>query len=119
VKSLWASFRYAFRGMFLVFTTERNMKLHLGAAILALCLSWYLKLSWGEFLYIALSIALVFTAEAFNTALEALVDLVSPDYHPLAGKAKDIAAGAVLITAIHSIVVGIVVFGRHIFAYAK
>ncbi len=115
MKSVRASFRYAFRGIFLVFTTERNMKIHLGAAILAVVLSWYLRLSRWEFLYVLLAIALVLTAETFNTALERVVDLVSPQDNPLAGKAKDIAAGAVLITAVHSVVVGIVVFGGHLF----
>ncbi|HWJ03423.1 MAG TPA: diacylglycerol kinase family protein [Verrucomicrobiae bacterium] len=115
MKPLLASFRYAFRGLFQVCKTERNMKIHLAAAVLALALSGFFHVSRQEFLMICLAITLVMTAEAFNTALEKVVDLVSPDYHPLAGQAKDIAAGAVLITAIFSVVVGLFIFIPRLF----
>ncbi len=114
MKGVLASFVYAWRGLTQVCRTERNMKIHLGAAVIALVLSGFFRLSWQEFLFVLLAIALVLLAEAFNTAIETVVDLVSPDYHKLAGRAKDIAAGAVLVAAIFSAIVGIVVFGRHI-----
>ncbi len=114
MKGLLASFGYAWRGLIQVCKTERNMKIHLAAGVIVLILSGFFRLSWQEFLFVVLAIALVLMAEAFNTAIETVVDLVSPDYHRLAGKAKDAAAGAVLAAAIFSVVVGIVVFGRHI-----
>lgn len=114
MKGLAASFRYALAGLLQVFKTERNMKIHLTAGIAALLLSAFFHLSWTEFLFVLTAMAMVFMAEAFNTAIETVVDLVSPERHQLAGKAKDIAAGAVLVTAVFAVLVGIIVFGRHI-----
>lgn len=114
MKGLVASFRFAFNGVKQVCCTERNMKVHLTAAAVALLLSVFLHLNRFEFLFVVTAIAFVLSAEAFNTAIETVVDLVSPEIHPLAGKAKDIAAGAVLIAAIYAAIVGIVVFGRHL-----
>ena len=94
--------------------TERNMKIHLVVAVLVLTLSGFLRLAWAEFLWVALAIALVLVAEGFNTAIEKVVDLVSPDFHPLAGTAKDVAAGAVLVAAGFAVVVGVVIFGRRV-----
>ena len=105
------SFLYAFRGIATLIRTQPNAVIHLFATIAVLILGWYFKLSAGEWLAILLSIALVWMAEAFNTALEFLTDLVSPDYHPLAGKAKDVAAAGVLMASIFAVAVGIIVFG--------
>jgi diacylglycerol kinase len=87
------------------------MVIHLFATIAVLILGWYFKLSAGEWLAIVLSISLVWISEAFNTAIEFLTNLVSPDYNPLAGKTKDVAAAAVLIAAIFAVIVGCIVFG--------
>lgn len=114
MRGLLAGFRCAWRGLILVCKNERNMKIHLAAAVIVLALSGFFRLSWEEFLFVTLAVALVMTAEVFNTAIETVVDLVSPDRHPLAGMAKDMAAGAVLLAAIFSVVVGLVVFGRRI-----
>lgn len=90
--------------------SENNARIHLLASIVVISAGIYVELSAYEWLWIALAIALVWILEAINTAIEALVDLASPDFHPLAGKAKDIAAAAVLIASIFAVIVGIIIF---------
>lgn len=87
-----------------------NARIHLLAAIAAIALGIFLSISNTEWCILALSIAMVFCAEAFNTALEQLTDLVSPGQHPLAGKAKDLAAGAVLLAALGAAATGLIIF---------
>ena len=77
----------------------------------------FFRVSNTEWLVLTLTMTLVMAAEGFNTALEFLTDLVSPNYHELAGKTKDVAAGAVLITAIGAIVIGMIIFVPKIMAY--
>lgn len=86
------------------------MKIHVGVAVLVLGLGYVLKISSVEWITVVLCIGLVFSAEMFNTALEILVDKVSPQKDPIAGKIKDISAGAVLIAAIISVIVGVIIF---------
>ena len=90
--------------------TQHNAWLH-AAATMAVCIAavWF-HITRVEWCLIVLSMMTVWTAEAFNTALECLTDLASPDLHPLAGKAKDVAAAAVLITAVGAATIGVVVF---------
>lgn len=107
---LTKSFGYAWKGIRSVFSTEQNMKIHVGVAVLALGLGYLLKISSVEWIAVVLCIGLVFSAEMFNTALEILVDKVSPQKDPIAGKIKDISAGAVLIAAIISVIVGVIIF---------
>jgi diacylglycerol kinase (ATP) len=83
-------------------------------SVIVLFLGIYFGLTKSEWCWIVLSIVAVWTAEALNTAFEFLADVATPDYHPLVGKAKDVAAGAVLITAIGSIVIGILIMGPYI-----
>lgn len=104
------SFKYAFRGIIDLMTTQTNAQIHLCITFLVLLFGIYFNLSHLEWILIIFAIALVFSAEAFNTAIEYLTDLVSPEYHPLAGKAKDVAAGAVLLTAIGAALIGILIF---------
>ncbi|HZK69409.1 MAG TPA: diacylglycerol kinase family protein [Paludibacter sp.] len=104
------SFGYAGRGIRIVFGTEANMKIHICIAILVLICGFTFKISTIEWICCLLCIGLVFGMEMANTAIENIVDLVSPNHHPLAGKAKDIAAGAVLICAIISVIVGLLIF---------
>jgi diacylglycerol kinase len=104
------SFVYAFRGIVTLVRTQPNAVIHLFATIAAITLGWYFKLSSGEWIAITLSIALVWIVEAINTAIEFLTNLVSPEYNPLAGKTKDVAAAAVLIAALFAIIVGCIVF---------
>ncbi len=105
-----ASFRYAFQGLRYLVRTQMNARIHLAAAVLATALGAWLDISRLEWLALALCMALVLALEAVNTALECLTDLVSPDPHPLAGRAKDLAAAAVLIVALGALVVGGLVF---------
>jgi len=108
------SFQYAGRGIRTVFGTETNMKIHICIAIVVLIAGFTFKISATEWIACLLCIGLVVGMEMVNTAIENIVDMVSPNYHPLAGKAKDIAAGAVLICAIISVIIGLLVFGPKI-----
>ena len=118
-EGLWrrrvASFGHAFRGVWSALRSEVHMRYHAVATAVVLGLGMYYSLSRLEWALVALAIAGVWTAELLNTAIEALTDLASPDFHPLAGKAKDVAAGAVLLAAAGAVVVGVLVFGPHLF----
>jgi len=103
------SFGYAIRGIREVFGTE-NMKIHIGITLLVIICGVVFSISLIEWIFCLLCIGLVIGAEMINTAIENVVDLASPEQHPLAGKAKDIAAGAVLICAIISVVIGLLIF---------
>ncbi len=94
------SFEYAFKGIATLFTTQPNAQIHLLAIIVIVSMGIYLRLAPWEWCAITICIAMVLVSEAINTAIEFLIDLVSPDYHPLAGKAKDVAAAAVLMSVI-------------------
>lgn len=104
------SFRFAIAGIASLVGSQPNARIHLLATVLVIAAGFYFELSKIEWCLVALAITIVFAAEAFNTALEHLTDLVSPDFHPLAGKAKDVAAGAVLIVSIGALAVGALVF---------
>ena len=104
------SFGYAIRGIREVFGTETNMKIHIGITLLVIICGVVFSISLIEWIFCLLCIGLVIGAEMINTAIENVVDLASPEQHPLAGKAKDIAAGAVLICAIISVVIGLLIF---------
>ncbi len=94
------SFGYAFKGIYTLFATQPNAQIHLLAIVVIGLLGWFLGLSSTEWSLITICIAMVLLAEGMNTAIEFIVDLVSPDIHPLAGKAKDVGAGAVLLSVI-------------------
>jgi len=104
------SFGYAIRGIREVFGTETNMKIHIGITLLVIICGVVFSISLIEWIFCLLCIGLVLGAEMINTSIENVVDLASPEQHPLAGKAKDIAAGAVLICAIISVVIGLLIF---------
>lgn len=104
------SFKHAIRGIRMVLKSERNMQIHLIFVLLVTVFGFLFNISPAEWMFCVLSFGLVMGAEMMNTAVEAIVDLVSPDYHPLAGRAKDIAAGAVLITAIAAAITGLIIF---------
>ena len=104
------SFGYAFRGIGHVVVSEANMKIHLVITSLVIIGGVVFAISLTEWMFCLLCIGLVVSAEMINTAIEDVVDLASPELHPLAGKAKDIAAGAVLICAIISVVIGLLIF---------
>ena len=104
------SFGHAFRGLAICFRTQANARIHALATGLVLGLGFALKLAAWEWCAVAIAIAAVWAAECFNTALEGLVDLVSPERQPLAGRIKDLAAGAVLAAAIGAAAVGAIIF---------
>ena len=113
LRKILDSFNYAVAGVIYAIQTQRNMKIHLAAAILVLALSVYLRINSRELLIIFFAIILVIMAELFNTAIEAVVDLSVQEVHPLARTAKNVAAGAVLMAALNSLVVAyIIVYPR-------
>ena len=110
------SFRHAFAGLrFLM--DENNARFHVFFAIIILSAGFYLKLSAIEWAIIVAQIGLVLVVETLNTAIEKLCDFVSPEYHQLIGKVKDLAAAAVLIMSIVSVIVGIIIFLPKLFTH--
>ena len=110
IKRRILSFKYAGQGIRELFSTQPNAQIHLLILILVVAAGYWFSISTIEWLALVLTFGIVLLAEGFNTALEYLTDLVSPDPHPLAGKVKDVAAGAVLIAAIMAVVVGCIIF---------
>ncbi len=104
------SFVHATRGLLLLFRTEANAQIHLIVLIGVSAAGWFFGLSTSEWIAILLCFALVISFEAINTALEKLTDLASPEVHPLAGAAKDIAAGAVFWSVIIAVIIGLIIF---------
>ncbi len=109
--SFWEGFQFASEGLLYAFRTQRNFRVHLAAAFAVIILGAWLRLPRQSWAILALIIGLVLTAEMINTAAEALVDLTSPEYHPLAKLVKDLMAGAVLIVALISVIVGLLILG--------
>jgi diacylglycerol kinase (ATP) len=112
------AFRYALRGIGEMLRTESNARIHALATIVVVSLGLAIRMERIEWLAIILAITAVWCAEAFNTAFEALCDVASPEFHPQVERAKDVAAGAVLITAIGAALVGVFVFAPHLIALA-
>ena len=108
------SFVHALRGMRHLVRTQPNARLHLLAAFLVCAAGVYLGLGRAEWLWITVAIVLVWSAEAFNTALELLADVLHPEQHPGIGRVKDVAAAAVLIAATGAAVIGMLVFVPHL-----
>ncbi|MTI26769.1 diacylglycerol kinase family protein [Fulvivirga kasyanovii] len=115
IKKNLKSFKYAFQGIKFLVKEENNFRYHLLAAVVAITLGFYLQVTTTEWLIIITMIGLVLMAEAFNTSLEKLIDILHPELHPKVGKAKDIAAGAVLIIAIAAAIVGITIFAGKLY----
>jgi diacylglycerol kinase len=113
---LIASFRFAFAGIGYLFRTQRNARIHFVLAILACLLAALLRIPRHDWAILLLTIACVIILEGLNTAIEAVVDLASPQIHPLAKIAKDVTAGMVLIAAIASVGVGLLIFGPPLWA---
>jgi diacylglycerol kinase len=120
-KSAWAkfiaSFGYAFSGLWYALRTQRNIRVHVFIGTCAIILGMILRIAAVEFAMIFVAITGVFIAEMFNTVFELCIDLASPGYHPLAKIAKDVAAGAVLLSAILSIIIGLLIFGPHLWIF--
>jgi len=107
----YQSFGHALRGWWYVMRTQRNAWIHAVASILALGFAFWLRVPAHGLAILILTIAMVFTAEFINTAIEAVVDLASPEKHPLAKVGKDVGAAAVLISALAAILIGLLILG--------
>ena len=109
-KKLINSFKYAIEGFISSFKTERNMKIHVLAMILVVVLGFLLKISLIEWFVCIIAIAVVLAGELFNTAIETIVDMVSPEKNDKAKLAKDISASAVLVLTIGAAIIGLIIF---------
>ena len=113
------SFRHAFRGWWYVIRTQKNAWIHAVVTILVILLGLFLKLPVRDWAVLFVTISTVWTAEFLNSALEAVVDLASPDQNPLAKVGKDVGAAAVLIAALASVVVGLMIMGPPLWLYLQ
>lgn len=104
------SFRHAFRGLGIFFRSQHNAWIQLFFGVLVIIFGCVFHVSLTEWALLLFSIGTVMAAEAFNTAIEIDIDLTSPNYHPYARDTKDVAAGAVLITSIAALVIGLLIF---------
>lgn len=109
------SYTYALKGIRHLLVLENNARIHLAATLVILGLSVYFQIEKTEWLWIVLAVSMVWITELLNTAVEKIVDFVSPDFHPAAGTIKDLSAGAVLVAAVFAIIVGGVIFQQYIF----
>ncbi len=110
IKDRLRSFRYAFKGVVALFAKEHNARIHAVAAVCAVAAGFIFDISNMEWIAVVIAIGMVMAAEAFNTAIEYLADFVSPGHNEYIGKAKDVAAGAVLILAVCAVVIAMVIF---------
>jgi diacylglycerol kinase (ATP) len=110
------SVQCALRGIAVMLRSQHNAWIHAVATVVVTGAGLALRLSTAEWCWIVLAIVAVWTAEALNTAFEFLTDVASPAFHPLAGQAKDVAAGAVLISAVGAVLIGVLVLGPHLWS---
>ena len=115
-KNVISSFKYAFQGMFSALKTERNLKIHVTIMILVIIAGIVLKISKIEWIICIILFGLVIGGEILNSAIETVVDIAMPDINPKAKFAKDAAAGAVLVLAIASAIIGFMIFGPKLIA---
>ena len=109
-KKIINSFKYAIEGIIASFKSERNMKIHVLATIIVVILGLILKINIVEWCFCIISIVLVISAELLNTAIENIVDMISPEKNEKAKLIKDISAGAVLVLAIGTFIIGMIIF---------
>lgn len=110
MKKFLMGFRYAFKGVKYAFSTQINFKFHSFALLAVVVLGFSVGIDRSDWLWIVTAIILVLVAELFNTAIEVLVDLVSPGYNKKAGVVKDLASAAVLLTAVLAFIIGLFIF---------
>ena len=110
IKYQLLSFKYASRGIIHFYKSETKALIHSIAALAAITMAIIFHIVITEWILIVVVIGLVIFAEIFNTAIERITDLVSPEHHPLAGQAKDLAAGAVFITSLVALITGVIIF---------
>jgi len=109
--SFWRSLRYATAGLIFTFRTQRNARIHVLVAVIAFAVAIWLGLGPIHFSILTLTIGAVLAGETINTTVEALVDLLSPEWHERAKIAKDVSAGAVLILGLTAVVIGLILLG--------
>ncbi len=112
----FSAFVFAWNGLKVAISEENNLKIHLCGALIATGGAYYYNVTSGEWLAIILVVALVILTELINTAIERLVDLISPERNSLAGKIKDIGAGAVLVSAVAALLTALIIFPKYIFS---
>ncbi|NDW12812.1 diacylglycerol kinase family protein [Bacteroides sp. 214] len=117
LKDRLRSFVYAWQGIIILIRNEHNAWIHLFAVITVTALGFIFSITATEWIAVILCFGLVLAAEAFNTAIEKFVDHVSTEHHPILGKVKDLAAGAVLICAIAAAIVGLIIFLPYIMSF--
>ena len=110
INRLFKSFKYAYEGLKYAFKYEQNILVHFSATILVIIAGIFFKISMTEWLVLTLIIGLVIATELINTSIEATIDLVTKEVHPLAKVAKDTAAAAVLIFGITALIIGLIIF---------
>lgn len=119
VKARIHSFGYAFKGIVTLLRNEHNARIHLCAAFCTVTAGWFFNITTTEWMMVIFAIGFVFSAEAVNSAIEYLADTISPEQNDLIGKAKDIAAAAVLFAAIAAAIIGCLIFIPHIILLLK
>ncbi|MCR4765017.1 MAG: diacylglycerol kinase family protein [Bacteroidaceae bacterium] len=117
LKKQLKSFTFAWKGIITCVGHEQNITFHVIAAILVIAAGFFFDISKIEWMLVMLCIGMVISAELFNSTIERLVDKVSPEWNKAAGEIKDIAAGAVLVTAIAAAIVGLIIFTPYILAH--
>ena len=118
-KKLINSFKYAISGIITSFKTERNMKIHILVMILVIIAGIVFKLSLLDWIILVIMFGLVISAELFNTAIETTIDMITKEKNEKAKIAKDVAAGAVLVLAVASVIVGLIIFIPKILSFIK
>jgi diacylglycerol kinase (ATP) len=113
------SFKYAFVGIWTMLKSQQNAWIHAFATVAVVVAGFVLGISPAEWCWLVLAIIAVWMAEALNTAIEFLADVASPEFNPLVKKAKDVAAGAVLISAIGALIIGIIIIGPYVLKLMK
>ena len=108
------SFKYAFRGVGPMLASQQNAWIHAAATFVVITVGLALRVAREEWAWLVLAMVGVWSAEALNTAFEFLCDVASPEFHPIVEKAKDVAAGAVLMAAIGAVAIGILIFQPHL-----
>ena len=114
IKKHTISFKYALNGIIYTFTTQPNFKIHVLAAIIAIGASFILNVTQAEKIVIVFTISLVLMAEMINTAIESMIDLLTDKFHKQAKIAKDVSAGMVLLSAISSLFIAYIIFGKYL-----
>jgi len=110
IKSRIRSFKFAFDGLLEGIRSQWNIRIHLSALFVVVSLGIYFGITRFEWIAMSIVVSMVLSAEYLNTAIEYLADVISPQYHPIIGKAKDLSAAAVLLCAFVAIIVGLFIF---------